>query len=318
LRDSTDSRCCEKIESSRQIGFDTVPGSSSFKPFSIALPISALLVAMVSFQVGAAVANQLFAILGAPGTVAARLGLASLMLCIVWRPWRMRPSLREVRAIVLYGLAMGGMNFFFYLSLSRIPLGTAVAFEFTGPLAVAMVASRRPMDFLWVALALLGLAALLPLGHMAKPLAPAGIAFALAAAICWAMYIVFGQKAGNLHGGQTTALGTLVAAIFIVPIGLMQVGPALFAPAVLPAACTIALLSSAVPYTLEMYALTRVPTRSFGVLMSLDPAVAALSGLIFLSERLSAVQWAAIVCIMLASAGSAATSRRASLLPLPD
>ena len=293
-------------------------GSPASKANSIALPIGALLIAMVSFQAGAAVAKQLFAILGAPGTVAARLGIASLMLCIVWNPWRMRPSRREVRVIVLYGLAMGGMNFFFYLSLSRIPLGPAVAFEFTGPLAVAMVASRRPTDFLWIALALLGLAALLPLGHVAKPLAPAGIALALAAAACWAMYIVFGQKARNLPGGQTTALGTVVAAIFIVPIGLVQVGPALFSPAILPAACAIALLSSAIPYTLEMYSLARVPTRSFGVLMSLDPAVAALSGLIFLSERLSAVQWAAIVCIMLASAGSAATSRRASLLPLPD
>jgi len=293
-------------------------GSSSCKPYSIALPIGALLVAMVSFQVGATVAKQLFATLGVPGTLAARVGLASLMLCIVWRPWRMRPTPPQVRTIVLYGLAMGGMNFFFYLSLSRIPLGTAVAFEFTGPLAVAIVSSRRPTDFLWVALALLGLAALLPLGHVAKPLAPAGIAFALAAAVCWAMYIVFGQKAGNLHGGQTTALGTVVGAIFILPFGLAQVGPALFAPAILPAACAIALLSRALPYTLEMCALPRVPTRSFGVLMSLDPAVAALSGLIFLNERLSALQWAAIVCIMLASAGSAATSRRASLLPLPD
>jgi inner membrane transporter RhtA len=144
------------------------------------------------------------------------------------------------------------------------------------------------------------------------------LAFAPAAAICWAMYIVFGQKAGNLHSGQTTALGTLVGAIFIVPIGLAQVGPALFSPVILPAACAIALLSSAVPYSLEMYALPRVPTRTFGVLMSLDPAVAALSGLIFLSEHLSAVQWSAIVCIMLASAGSAATSHRASQLLPPD
>jgi inner membrane transporter RhtA len=225
--------------------------------------------------------------------------------------------MREARTIVIYGLAMGWMNLFFYLSLDRIPLGIAVALEFTGPLAVSIATSRRAVDFVWIVLAVLGLSALLPLGVAAKPLAPLGVAFGLAAGVCWALYIVFGQKAGNAHGGQTAALGTLAGAIVIVPIGMAHAGTALWSPALLPTACVLALLSSALPYSLEMYALTRVPTRTFGVLMSGDPALAALSGLAFLHETLSVVQWAAIASIMLASAGSAATSR-APQAALPD
>ena len=284
--------------------------ASPFKPHSVVLPVAVLIVAMFCFQIGAALAKQLFPIVGALGTTALRLGLASLMLLMVWRPWRVRPNAREARTIVMYGLAMGWMNLFFYLSLNRIPLGFAVALEFTGPLAVAIATSRRAIDFAWIALAAAGLVVLLPWGRESKPLDPAGIAYALAAGVCWALYIVFGQKAGNEHGGQTAALGTLAAAIVIMPIGIAQSGTALLSPALLPTACAMALLSSALPYSLEMYALTRLPTRTFGVLMSANPALGALSGLIFLGETLSIVQWGAIASIMFASAGSAATSRR--------
>ncbi|MGA2842144.1 MAG: threonine/homoserine exporter RhtA [Steroidobacteraceae bacterium] len=284
--------------------------ASPFKPHSVVLPVAVLIVAMFCFQIGAVLAKQLFPIVGALGTTALRLGLASLMLLAVWRPWRVRPNAREARTIVMYGLAMGWMNLFFYLSLNRIPLGIAVALEFTGPLAVAIATSRRAIDFAWIALAAAGLIVLLPWGRESKPLDPAGIAYALAAGVCWALYIVFGQKAGNAHGGQTAALGTLAAAIVIMPIGIAQSGTALLSPALLPTACAMALLSSALPYSLEMYALTRLPTRTFGVLMSANPALGALSGLIFLGETLSIVQWGAIASIMFASAGSAATSRR--------
>jgi inner membrane transporter RhtA len=290
---------------------------SPFKPNSVALPVAVLIVAMFSFQIGAVVAKQLFPAVGASGATALRLFFASLMLLAAWRPWRIRPSMREARTIVIYGLAMGWMNLFFYLSLDRIPLGIAVALEFTGPLAVSIATSRRAVDFVWIVLAVLGLSALLPLGVAAKPLAPLGVAFGLAAGVCWALYIGFGQKAGNAHGGQTAALGTLAGAIVIVPIGMAHAGTALWSPALLPTACVLALLSSALPYSLEMYALTRVPTRTFGVLMSGDPALAALSGLAFLHETLSVVQWAAVASIMLASAGSAATSR-APQAALPD
>jgi inner membrane transporter RhtA len=268
---------------------------------------------MLCFQVGAALAKGLFPLVGASGAVALRLGISALILVAVWRPWRTRFTLPQARTVAFYGLAMGCMNFLFYLSLRSIPLGIAVALEFTGPLALALIASRRFIDFLWIALAVLGLLALLPLGLGSKSLPPSGIVCALAAGACWALYIVFGRKAGAAHGAQTTALGTLVGAIVIVPIGIAQNGLHLFSWALLPTAVGVALLSSAIPYSLEMFALPRVPTKTFGVLMSLDPALGALSGLLFLGESLTLIQWAAMVCIMVASAGSAAGS--GGLLP---
>ncbi len=280
---------------------------ATFKSHSIALPVGLLAIAMISVQIGAALVKGLFPVAGVAGATTLRLGLASLILAVCWRPWRLRPTAREARSLLVYGGAMGCMNFCFYSALARIPLGIAVALEFTGPLAVAIAASHRAVDYLWVALAALGLAALLPLGH--RSISAVGIAFALAAGVCWALYIVFGQKAGAAHGGASTALGTIVGAVAIAPLGLMQAGGSLFHPAILPAALGVAILSSALPYSLEMFALTRIPTRTFGVLMSAEPALGALSGLLFLHERLSLMQWAAVASIMAASAGSAATSR---------
>ena len=285
---------------------------------TIAAPIAVLIAAMFCFQLGAVVAKGLFPILGAAGTTALRMGLASLILLAVWRPWRMRFRPRELRVIVYYGLALGCMNFFFYLSLSTIPLGIAVALEFAGPLALAMAASRRAIDFLWILMAALGLVALLPLGFGSRTLDSMGVAYGLAAGVFWALYIHYGRKAGAAHGGQTTALGMLVGAIVIVPIGAVQAGAQLLSPAILPAALGVAVLSSALPYSLEMLAMPRVPTRTVGVLMSLDPALGALSGLCFLGERLTWLQWAAIASIMAASAGSAATSRTDMPQLLPD
>lgn len=280
--------------------------SAPLKSNSIAPPLGALAVAMVSVQIGAALVKGLFPLTGVAGATTLRLALASVILATVWRPWRLRPTARETRSILAYGISMGCMNLCFYSALSRIPLGIAVALEFTGPLAVAIAASHRKLDYLWVALAALGLVALLPLRH--GSLSGAGIAFALAAGVCWALYIVFGQKAGAAHGGVTTAMGTLVGALAIAPIGVLQAGGSMLNPAVLPAALGVAILSSALPYSFEMFALTRIPARTFGVLMSAEPALGALSGLAFLHERLSVIQWAAIASIMAASAGSAATS----------
>jgi inner membrane transporter RhtA len=220
--------------------------------------------------------------------------------------------------IVAYGLALGCMNFCFYMSLRSIPLGIAVALEFGGPLALAMAASRRAVDFVWILMAAVGLLALLPIGLSSQSLDVAGAAYALAAGVFWALYIFFGRKAGAAHGGQTTALGMVVAAIVIVPIGAVQAGTQLLSPSILPAALGMAVLSSALPYSLEMLAMPRLPTRTVGVLMSLDPALGALSGLLFLGEHLSWIQWLAVACIMAASAGSAATSRDAAPKLLPD
>jgi inner membrane transporter RhtA len=283
-----------------------VTAAASFKSYSPALPVGVLAIAMISVQGGAALVKGLFPVAGVAGATTLRLALASVILAAVWRPWRLRPTAREARSILVYGMAMGCMNFCFYSALYRIPLGIAVALEFTGPLAVAIAASHRAADYLWIALAALGLLALLPLGH--QSISAAGIAFALSAGVFWALYIVFGRKAGTAHGGATTAMGTVVGALVIAPIGVAQAGASLLDPAILPAALGVAVLSSALPYSLEMFALTRIPTRTFGVLMSAEPALGALSGLAFLHERLSLIQWAAIASIMAASAGSAATS----------
>jgi inner membrane transporter RhtA len=288
------------------------------KTNTVAVPIAVLIAAMFCFQLGAVIAKGMFPVVGAAGTTALRMALASIMLLAAWRPWRMSISPREMRVIVMYGLAMGCMNFFFYLSLSSIPLGIAVALEFAGPLALAMAASRRAIDFAWIVMAALGLIALLPLGLGSKPLDTLGVMYGLVAGVFWALYIFYGRKAGAAHGGRTTALGMVIGAAVIVPIGAAQAGMHLFSPAILPAALGVALLSSALPYSLEMLAMPRLPTRTVGVLMSLDPALGALSGLIFLGETLSWIQWAAIFSIMAASAGSAATSRSAEPRLLPD
>lgn len=273
---------------------------------------------MFCFQLGAVLAKGLFPMVGAAGTTALRTALASLMLLVVWRPWRMRLTPAELRTVLAYGLAMGCMNFCFYQSLRTIPLGIAVALEFAGPLALAMGASRRAIDFLWILMATIGLISLLPIGIGTTPLDTEGVVYGLAAGVFWALYIYFGRKAGAAHGGQTTAFGMLVSAVILVPIGVAQAGAQLLSPAILPAALGVALLSSALPYSLEMMAMPKLPTRTVGVLMSLDPALGALSGLIFLGERLSWIQWAAIASIMAASAGSAATSRASTPRLLPD
>jgi inner membrane transporter RhtA len=281
----------------------------------VAVSVALLLVSMVCFQAGAALAKGLFPAVGASGATALRTGLASLMLLAVWRPWRLRCTWREARTIVIYGISMGWMNFCFYLSLKTIPLGIAVALEFTGPLAVAVAASRRPVDFLWIAMAVAGLLALLPLHAGSQGLNPGGLALALGAGAFWAMYIVFGRRAGVAHGPQTTALGMLISALMIVPIGLAENGAHLFSASMLPAGIGVAVVSSALPYSLEMIAMPRIPTRTFGVLMSLDPALGAVSGLLFLNESLTWLQWTAIGCIVAASAGSAASH---AAQPLPN
>ncbi len=276
------------------------------------MPIAALTVAMVCFQLGATLAKGLFPIVGAVGTAALRLGVASVILLIVWRPWHIRLTAAQLRTVIIYGVAMGWMNLFFYLAISYIPLGVTMALEFTGPLGVALFASRRAIDFVWVLLAAAGLIALLPLGLGGQPPAALGVAYALGAGACWALYILFGRRAGAAHGGQITALGTVIGALMIVPIGYAQSGAQLFSPAILPAAVGVAVLSSALPYSLEMFAMPRIATRTFGILMSVNPALGAVAGLIFLGEMLTLVQWTAIASIVAASAGSAATRELAA------
>ncbi|WP_371133294.1 threonine/homoserine exporter RhtA [Pseudomonas sp.] len=282
-----------------------MPGSKSVS--HILLPVALLVIAMCSIQGGAALAKSLFPLVGAEGTTALRLSLAAIILCLVMRPWRKRLNSAAWRSLAAYGSALGAMNLMFYMSLKTVPLGIAVALEFTGPLVLALFSSRRATDFIWIALAVFGLLLLLPSEQATAQLDPLGAGLALAAGVCWALYIIFGQKAGAEHGSHTVALGALIAALIVFPIGLVQAGSSLFHWALLPVAIAVAILSSALPYTLEMFALTRLPARTFSTLMSLEPAVAALSGLIFLHEQLIATQWLAVGAIILAAAGTATT-----------
>ena len=283
----------------------------------ILLAIGALLIGMLSYQCGAAVAKHLFPVVGAEGATAYRLGLAALILLAWRRPWRNAHAREGRRALWGYGLAIGAMNLAFYLSLRTIPLGIAVALEFTGPLALALCGSRRWVDFIWIALVVAGLLMLLPLREEMPPLDPAGVVLALAAGIGWVLYIVLGRKTGTAYGADAVTLGTSIAALLTVPIGFAHAGSALFAPSLLPFALGVAVLSSALPYTLEMIALTRLPSRTFGTLLSLEPALAAAAGAVFLHESLDLLQWLAIAAIVVAAAGTALSLREPRVDPPP-
>ncbi len=280
------------------------------------IPFAAVLGAVTALGLGTSWAKQLFPLVGAQGTTALRVGFSALLLLLLWRPWRwpLRPGDR--RAIVLYGAALGFTNLSFYMSLRSIPFGLAVAIEFAGPLAVAIWSSRRAVDFAWVALAASGLALLLPLGLGGRPLDPVGVLWALTAAVFWGLYIVFGKRLAHLHAGHSVALGLSVAALVVLPVGIAHAGTALLSPAVLGVGLCVAAISSAIPISLEMVALKRLPRQAFGIMISMEPAVAALLALMLLGEHLDVTQWLAIALVMGASMGSAWTaSRRAESTP---
>lgn len=271
-------------------------------------PLAAVVGAMISITAGATVAKRLFGVVGPAGTTALRLTIAAMLLSIVFRVWRVRIDARLLRAALPYGLSLGAMNLLFYMAIDRIPLGIALAIEFIGPLAVATFSSRRLRDLGWVALAVVGLALLLPI-RAGQALDPVGIAFALAAGVFWGAYIIMGRRAGAALGVEAPALGMIVGALVALPFGIASGGAALLSPHVLALALVVALLSSAIPYTLEMFALRRLPTRTFGVLTSGEPAVGAIMGAIFLHEALPLAKWIGIAAIMGASIGATAASR---------
>ena len=282
-----------------------------------ALPLLAVFGSVVALGVGTSFAKQLFPLVGSLGTTALRVGFSALLLLLIWRPWRKPLSRAEVLSLLRYGVALGCMNLMFYQSLKTIPFGVAVAIEFSGPLTLAVLTSRQRIDFLWIALAIAGLALLLPFGNISidgndvSALNPEGVLCALVAAVFWAAYILFGKKVGHLHAGHSVSLGLSVAAITVVPFGIWHAGSALWQPQILLAGLVVGAISSAIPISLEMVALKRLPKEAFGIMISMEPAVAALLALLLLDEHLSAAQWLAIGLIMAASIGCAATSRRA-------
>jgi len=273
---------------------------------------------MLSIQGGAAFAKTLFPQLGAMGTTTLRVSLAAAVLMLIFRPRLGALTWKDWRAVIPYGLSLGLMNLAFYLSLTRLPLGLAVTFEFVGPLVLSLLLSRRPLDFAWVGLAAVGIVMIAPHGASTAPLDLIGVGLALLAGAFWALYILAGGAVGRrLPGATGVVAGMGIAALVSLPFGLVQAGAGLLHPAALLSGLAVALLSSALPYTLEMYALRALPARVFGVMMSVEPAIAALSGLLFLHEHLTLVQWIAVACVIAASAGISLTGISAHSEPEP-
>jgi inner membrane transporter RhtA len=270
-------------------------------------PLASVLLAIVSVQAGAAIAKGLFPIVGPATTSALRVGLAAIMLLAAFRTPILRLTGEQWRAVLPYGIALGAMNVLFYLAIARIPLGLGVALEFVGPLGVAVASSRRAIDVVWVALAAVGIALIAP--WSGSTIDPLGVFFALLTGAGWATYIVFGRRVSQLmSGGAAVATGMLIASVIVLPVAVVSGGVWTLSPRLWALAVGLAILSSALPFTLEMHALGRMPARAFSILMSLEPAVAALVGLVFLHEMLTVPQWTAIALVIAASAGSTATT----------
>lgn len=269
-----------------------------------------LLVAMASIQGGATVAKRVFHLLGPAGMTTLRVSFAALFLWIIFRPWRKPVSRRDLLQLAIYGGCLGLMNLSFYYALERIPLGLAVTLEFTGPLAVAILSSRKKIDFLWAILAGIGIYLILPGTLSAASLDPIGILLAVVAGAFWAGYILFGKKASLAVPGTIAATwGMTFAAAVVLPVGLGTASLSNLSGGALLAGIGVAVLSSALPYTLEIMSLKEIPTKTFGVLMSLEPVIAALAGFLFLREELTILQWFAIFLIMLSSLGSTVTAK---------
>ena len=269
------------------------------------IAVGLVIAAAVSPQIGAAFAVTLFDELGPAGAAFLRLAFAAIVLWAIWRP-RLTGELRLAGA---FGVSLGLMNWSFYEAIDRIPLGIAVTIEFAGPLLVAVIGSRRPLDVVWVALAAVGIVVLIDPGSGSVD--PVGIAFALAAGACWMAYIYLNKRTGAAFpGGSGLAIAMAVGALVVLPAGVIQADGALLEPGLLGSAFVVALLSSVLPYSLDLEALRRLPEAVFGVLMSLDPAVAALIGLVVLGQALGARELVGIAMVVVASAGAAILSHR--------
>ncbi|MEE1926322.1 EamA family transporter [Pseudomonas sp. 148P] len=266
------------------------------------VPVFAAMLGLVSVQTGAAVGKTLFPLVGPEGVAALRLGIAAIVLFVCIRP---RSIWRQVKLgeLLGYGVMMGLMNLLIYRAFLYIPVGIAVSIEVIGPLGAALWSSRRRIDLLWIALSACGLV-LLPWDSGQGGLDPRGVAFALAAALAWGLYVVLGSRVA-IHGNQAVAGGMLIAAALAVPLGAAQAGTLLLEPRVMIVGLSVALLSSTFPFLLDIFAMRRLPASLFGVLLSASPAVAAIAGWLVLGERLSVTQCAGIVAIAGACVGSA-------------
>ncbi|KQB42266.1 putative permease, DMT superfamily [Flavobacterium aquidurense] len=278
------------------------------KEFNIP-PIYAVLLAIISVQCGAAIAKSLFPAIGAAGTASIRIGVSALILLVAYRPNLKAITPQQWKIVAPYGLSLGAMNLIFYLAIERIPIGLAVTLEFIGPLLVAIIGSKRLIDYCWVLLAAVGIALIAPWTNDRVDIL--GVVFALLAGGFWAAYIVLGGKISQImNGGQAVSTGMLFAAVLILPFGFYENGLANLTPKLFGMGIALALLSSAIPFTLEMKALGQLPPRTFSILMSLEPAAASICAFIFLQEKLIFTEILAVVCVVIASAGSTLTAKR--------
>jgi inner membrane transporter RhtA len=268
-----------------------------------------VMLSIASVQFGSAVARTLFDDLGAAGVTLLRLAFAAVILAVVTRPRLRSWSAAAWRAAALLGVAMAGMNLIFYLALRTVPLGVAVTVEFLGPLLLALVQTRRLIDLLWALLAGAGVVLLGLANGGSAPIG--GLVLALVAGLCWASYIVLSARLGRLVPGTGgLAVSLAVAAVLVLPFGLPGASAVRESPSLLIGGVAVALLSSVLSYGLEINALRRIPTRVFGILMSLEPAAAALAGLLVLGQHLGAVEIVALLLVTLASAGVTRAGRK--------
>ncbi|MFA5702466.1 MAG: DMT family transporter [Advenella sp.] len=277
--------------------------------YSHTIGIAALIGSMASLCIGTSFAKSLFSEVGAQGTTTYRLVFSALLLCCIWRPWRFKLNRKDALSIVLYGLSLASINFLFYMSLRTIPLGIAIAIEFIGPLSLAIYSSRKKIDFLWIVMVATGLYMLIPQQDSMAALDPVGVAYAGIAGVGWALYIIFGQRTRNIHPGQASSLGITVSALVVLPFGIGHAGTELLNPSLMLFGLGVAIMSSAIPYSLEMISLRALPRKTMSILLSLEPAMGAIAGVILLHELLTLAQWLAITFIVSASIGCAVTSR---------
>lgn len=285
---------------------------SSFKNTPYVQALVLLIIAMISVQSSGSLAKILFHDFPILTVAAMRLLLGALILALIFKIWQINFRQVKWQAIISYGFALAGMNALFYLSIDRLPLGIAVSFEFVGPLSVALYYARQKFDFVWVGLAILGLILLFPFDQVSEDLDLIGIGFALGAGACWAIYIVSGQKPSGISGNHTVCLGMFIGMLCLMPVALFSgFSIAVFEPSNFIYFIALAVLASALPFTLEMIALRHLTPLSFGTLMSIEPAIAALSGFIFLGEQLLWNQWLALATIICASMGCTYTTQQA-------
>ena len=277
----------------------------------LVLPIASVLAAMACFQVGAAMSKGLFPLVGPDGAATLRITLAAAMLLALSRPWRAWPRPAPVLALVALGASSAAAMLMFYMALARLPQGVTIALQFLGPLSIALLGSRRWADLVWALFAAAGVWGLVGPTAGGARLDPVGIVFALCAAAGWAGYILSGRIAGRAFGNASAAWATAIAALFVAPVGIAHAGASLLSPAALPLGLVVAVFATALPFTLELYAMPRMPARTFAIFTSLEPGFGALSGLFLLHERMAPAQVTGLAAVIAAAAGAAWSARPA-------